>query len=455
MPGCEPKEEPGPRHDLNHHHDRQSPAALTLIEPKDRHRRTPAETIEVSQPVGRARQNRIASLRLLGPAFVAAVAYIDPGNYATNIQAGARYGYLLLWVVLWASLIAMLIQLLSSKLGIATQSSLASLIRQRLPRWATVLYWVQAELLAIATDLAEFIGASLGFHLLLGISLLDGAACTAAASCAILMLERRGLKPLELVIGGMLAVVAIIYVGELALSRPDPMEVLEGAVLMRFADTNSVLLAAGILGATIMPHVIYLHSALSQSEARTQTRSPATLFRASRWDVAIAMTLATFINMSMLAMAAAVFHGAPDTDVGSLEQAYRTLEPMLGGTAVHIFGASLIVAGISSTVVGTLAGQEVMQDFLNFRIPLWLRRAITMVPSLIAIAAGVDVTQALIASQVVLSFGIVFALVPLLLLTADRALMGALTNHQLTTFAGWVCAGIIVLLNVIVIVTAF
>lgn len=385
---------------------------------------------------------------------MAAVAYIDPGNYATNIQAGAQYGYLLLWVVLWASLIAVLIQLLSSKLGIATKFSLASLIRQRLPRWASILYWMQAEILAISTDLAEFVGASLGFHLLLGISLLAGAAWTAVASCAILMLERRGLKPLELVIGAMLGVVALIYVGELALSRPDPKEMLSGAVLIRFADTNSILLAAGILGATVMPHVIYLHSALSQNETHTPSRSSTMLFRASRWDVAIAMTLATFVNMSMLAMAAAVFHGAQGNDVGSLEQAYLTLEPMLGGTAVHFFGASLVVAGVSSTVVGTLAGQEVMQDFLNVRTPLWLRRAITMVPSLIAIAAGVDVTQALIASQIVLSFGIAFALIPLLLLTSDRALMGALTNRPLTTFAGWICAGIIVLLNIIVIITS-
>jgi manganese transport protein len=216
-----------------------------------------------------------------------------------------------------------------------------------------------------------------------------------------------------------------------------------------------VLLAAGILGATIMPHVIYLHSALSQSEARSRMKSPGLLFRASRWDVAIAMTLATFVNMSMLAMAAAVFHGAHTNDVGTLEDAYRTLEPMLGGTAVHIFGASLIVAGISSTVVGTLAGQEVMQDFLNVRIPLWVRRAVTMIPSLIAIAAGVDVTKALVFSQVVLSFGIVFALVPLLLLTSKRSVMGTLTNHALTTLAGWVCVGIILLLNVVVIFATF
>lgn len=396
---------------------------------------------------------RTAKLRLLGPAFVAAVAYIDPGNYATNIQAGARYGYLLLWVVLWSSLIAALIQLLSSKLGIATRFSLATLIRQRLPRWAAVLYWIQAEVLAIATDIAEFVGASLGFQLLFGMSLLAGAVCTATVTWAILTLERRGLKPLEVVIGAMLGTVAAIYVGELALSRPDPLAVIRGAALPRFADTDSLLIAAGILGATIMPHVIYLHSALSQNEAQDGRLPRATLFRASCWDVGIAMTLATFVNMSMLAMAAAVFHGTGGSDIGSIEQAYRTLQPMLGGTAMHIFGASLIVAGVSSSVVGTLAGQGVMQDFIALRIPLWLRRTVTMLPSLIVIAAGIDVTQALIASQVVLSFGIVFALVPLLLLTSDRTVMGDLTNRPATTVIGWIGVAIIVTLNVVVLAT--
>jgi manganese transport protein len=406
-------------------------------------------------PRHRGRLNSRNRLRLLGPAFVAAIAYIDPGNYATNIEAGAKFGYLLLWVVLWANLVAVLIQLLSSKLGIATRSSLAMLIRDRLPLWASVLYWIQAEVLAIATDLAEFVGSALGFHLLFGVDLLRGGVLTGVASYAILLMERKGLKPLEIAIGTMLGAVALIYVGELILTRPDSALVLRGMLLPRFAGSESVFIAAGILGATVMPHVIYLHSSLSSVDAaHSDPPSPKAMLRASYWDVGVAMALASFVNLAMLAMAAATLHGSAG-DVGSIEDAYRTLEPMLGPIALHIFGLSLVIAGISSTVVGTLAGQEVMQDFVHIRIPVWLRRAVTMVPSFIAIGLGADVTQILVVSQVVLSFGIALALLPLLLLTSSRPVMGDLVNHRLTTLLGWLCIAVVIVLNAAVLVHSF
>jgi manganese transport protein len=389
----------------------------------------------------------LSALRLLGPAFVAAIAYIDPGNYATNIEAGTKFGYLLLWVILWSNLIAALIQFLSSKLGIATRASLATLIRDHLPPWASVLYWIQAEILAIATDLAEFVGAALGFKLLFGMSLLAGAVCTGVVSYAILLMEHKGLKPLEFTIGLMLGAVALIYVGELALSRPDPASLLEGLVLPRFSGSESVFLAAGILGATVMPHVIYLHSALSSADpGKTNRPPPKTLLRASYWDVGVAMSMASFVNLAMLVMAAATLHGQLETG-DTIEQAYRTLQPMLGPVAQHIFGLSLIIAGISSTVVGTLAGQAVMQDFVHRRIPVWVRRAVTMAPSFVVIGMGLDVTQVLVVSQVVLSFGIAFALVPLLLLTSSRVTMAELVNSRITAAAAWLCVCLIIALN--------
>jgi manganese transport protein len=398
---------------------------------------------------------RRRGLRALGPAFVAAIAYIDPGNYATNIQAGAQYGYLLLWVVLWANLIGVFVQFLSSKLGIATGASLASLIRDRLPRWGSLLYWAQAEILAMATDLAEFIGAALGFKLLFGVSLLAGAVGAGVVTCAILLIEHRGIKPLEAVIAGMLAAVALIYLAEMAMSRPDAESLLTGLLLPRFPSLEGVFLSAGILGATVMPHVIYLHSALSGIDAN-QSAQPAAkaLLRFSGWDIALAMTLAGFVNIALLAMAAATLHGIPG-ELGTIEQAYRTLQPLLGPFALHIFGLSLIIAGVSSSVVGTLAGQEVMQDFTLWRIPLWLRRAVTMAPSFIVIALGMDVTEVLIVSQVVLSFGIGLALVPLLLLTGNQATMGPLVNHRATAALGWLCVALIVVLNLAVLTQTF
>ncbi|MDD3576981.1 Nramp family divalent metal transporter [Halothiobacillus sp.] len=399
-------------------------------------------------PAPLPRSSKRTRILFLGPAFVAAIGYIDPGNYATNIQAGADYGYLLLWVVVWANLMAALIQMLSAKLGLATGESLASQLGKRLPRWAVYPYWIQAEILAMATDIAEFVGAALGFKLLFGFTLMEGAIITAIISWAVLSLETRNLKTLQIVIGGMLLSVALIYVVELLFSHPHPASVLEGALIPGFDGRDSVFLAAGILGATVMPHVIYLHSALSKADlVKYGKLHRKTMFRSTKWDVAIAMTIAGFVNLSMLAMAAAVFYGNPSAESGSIENAYVTLSPLLGEIAAQIFGASLLIAGLASTIVGTLAGQEIMNGFVRFRIPLWLRRAITMTPSFIIIALGLNVTEVLVYSQVVLSFGIALALIPLVLFTSDRKLMRGYVNPTWVRWLGWLTVVVVVSLN--------
>lgn len=388
-----------------------------------------------------ARKLRFA---LMGPAFVAAIGYIDPGNFATNIQAGASFGYKLLWVVVWANLMAMLIQVLSAKLGIATGKNLAEHIRDRYPRPVVWFYWVQAEIIAMATDLAEFIGAAIGFKLILGVSLLQGAVLTGVATFLILMLQRRGDKPLEKVIGGLLLFVAAAYVVELIFSQPKLVDLGKGMLIPSLPTTEAVFLAAGVLGATIMPHVIYLHSSLTQN---LHDGSRKERYSATKWDVAIAMTIAGFVNLAMMATAAAAFHFSGHTGVADLDQAYLTLEPLLSHAAATIFGLSLVAAGLSSTVVGTLAGQVVMQGFVRFSIPLWLRRSITMLPSFIVILMGLDPTRILVMSQVLLSFGIALALVPLLIFTSDGKLMGELVNTRLVKRLGWVIVGLVVGLN--------
>ena len=391
-----------------------------------------------------ARGVRKVKLALLGPAFIAAIGYIDPGNFATNIQAGASYGYQLLWVVVWANVMAMLIQLMSAKLGIATGKNLAQHIRDRFPRPAVWFYWVQAEIIAMATDLAEFIGAAIGFKLLFGISLLQGAVLTGIATFLILMLQSRGQKPLELVIGGLLLFVAAAYIVELFFSQPKVTDLLHGMAVPALPTADAVFLAAGVLGATIMPHVIYLHSSLTQcSEQGTRAER----YSSTKLDVAIAMTIAGFVNLAMMATAAAAFHFSGHTGVADLEQAYLTLDPLLSHAAATVFGLSLVAAGLSSTVVGTLAGQVVMQGFIHFHIPLWVRRLITMLPSFIVILAGWDPTRILVMSQVLLSFGIALALAPLLAFTGNRELMGDMVNSRLMQNSGRLIVVLVVALN--------
>ena len=388
--------------------------------------------------------SRKIKIQLIGPAFIAAIGYIDPGNFATNIQAGASYGYQLLWVVIWANLMAMIIQLLSAKLGIVSGKNLAEHIRDNFPKPVVWFYWVQAEIIAMATDIAEFIGAALGFKLLFGVTLLEGAVISGIATCLILTLQQRGPKSLEWVIGAMLLFVAAAYVAELLFSQPKPKELLQGMIFPSLPDESALYLAAGVLGATIMPHVIYLHSALTQAGS---IQNKERRYSATKLDVAIAMTIAGFVNLAMMATAAAAFHFNGFTGINELDQAYLTLKPLLGEIAALVFGLSLVTAGLSSTVVGTLAGQVVMQGFIHFSLPLWLRRGVTMLPSFIIIMLGLDPSRILVLSQVILSFGIALALIPLLAFTNNPAIMGAMVNRPITRKVGWAIVALVVSLN--------
>jgi manganese transport protein len=394
-----------------------------------------------------------ALLPFLGPAFVAAVAYVDPGNFATNIAGGAQYGYMLLWVVLGANLMAMLVQSMSAKLGIATGLNLAEVCRLRFPYPAVVALWIQAEAIAMATDLAEFIGAAIGIHLLFpAIPLFAAGLLTAVAAFGILSLQARGFRGFEAVITILVGVIVVSFIFEAILARPSLSGVATGLLVPRFDGTESILLGAGILGATVMPHVIYLHSALTQRRVVGATEDEQRkIYRFERWDVVIAMGIAGLINIAMLTVAAAAFHGHTIGPLHGLDQAYAALGSTLDHGADKVFGLGLLASGLSSSSVGTLAGQIVMQGFIRRQIPLFLRRAITMAPALIVIAIGVNPTRSLVLSQVVLSFGIPFALIPLLLFCRDRGLMGTLVNHRVTTIIATGVVAVIVSLNIFLI----
>lgn len=386
----------------------------------------------------------------LGPAFVAAVAYVDPGNFATNIQDGARFGYLLVWVIVASNLMAMLIQSLSAKLGIATGHNLAEISRDHMPDLMTWTWWMISEIVAMATDVAEFLGAALGLYLLFGIPLFPAALITGVATFLILGLQRYGARPIEAIIIGMIAIISFCYLVELWLESPNWGAAAGAMAPPRFDGSDSIVLAAGILGATVMPHVIFLHSALTQHRIRvTDYAAQRKLFRFELIDIVIAMSIAGAINAAMLLMAAATFYDAGLSDIASIEEAHRTLEPLVGPAASALFGVSLLVAGLSSTTVGTMAGQVIMQGFIHRQIPLWLRRLVTMLPTLVIIWIGFDTTETLVLSQVILSFGIPFALVPLVYYTSRREIMGtALVNGKTTTIAAWIIAALIIALNV-------
>jgi len=403
---------------------------------------------------GHSRKFRL--LPFLGPAFIACVAYIDPGNFATNIAGGSKFGFTLLWVIVASNLMAMLIQMLSAKLGIATGRNLPEVCRDQFSGRTTFGLWLQAEAIAMATDLAEFLGAAIGFHLLLGIGLFPAAVITAIASFLILGLQRFGFRPFEAVIVVFVAMIGVCYIGELFMAHPPWGTVGIHAIKPEFQGSESVLLAVGILGATVMPHVIYLHSALTQNRVVPDTDEEARrLMRFTRIDVIIAMSIAGAINMAMLIMAATVFFKSGQHNVDSLEVAHKTLQPILGGASSVLFAIALLASGLSSSAVGTMSGQVVMQGFIRRRIPIFLRRAVTMVPALVVIAIGVNPSRTLVFSQVVLSFGIPFALIPLVVFTSKKKLMGVLVNHTATTAAAAVVAALICSLNVFLLVQTF
>jgi manganese transport protein len=398
-----------------------------------------------------------ATLLMLGPAFIAAIAYVDPGNFATNIAGGAKFGYLLLWVVLAANLMAMLIQYLSAKLGIATDRDLPELCRDHYPKPVSWGLWVQAEVMAMSTDIAEFLGAALGLNLLFHVPLVIAGVMTGFIAFGILELQRHGFRRFELAITALLGIIFLGFLYETLKIGPSASGVAGSVFPPRLGNTEALYIAVGIIGATVMPHAIYLHSALTKGRMPVRNDAERTrVLRFERLDVIIALSLAGLINMAMLAVAAKLFHGVPGyTDVHTIQGAHTGFGNLVGGTASLAFAVALLASGASSSSVGTYAGQVVMAGFVNLRIPLLLRRAITMVPAIVVLAVGVSPTSALVLSQVVLSFGIPFALVPLVLLTRRRDIMGVHVNRRATTWISVAIAALITALNVFLLAQTF
>jgi manganese transport protein len=391
-------------------------------------------------------------LPFAGPAVMASVAYMDPGNFATNIQAGARYNYNLLWVVLVANVIAMLFQALSAKLGIVTGRNLAELSRERFPRPVVWGMWIVSEIGAMATDLAEFLGGAIGLSLLFGMPLLPGMVITGIATYAMLTFQRRGFRPIELLIGGLVGVIGASYLVELFVAPPDWSAVALHSLVPRLDDGDAVLLAVGIVGATVMPHAIYVHSGFTQDRIVPRTDGERRrLLRFSNREVVLALGLAGLVNMAMVAMAASVFHDGVHDDVAQIDTAYHTLIPVLGSCAAGIFLVSLMASGLSSSAVGTIAGQVVMQGFVRYRIPLWLRRLVTMAPAFVVVALGIDATRALILSQVVLSLILPVPMIALLILTRHRDVMGSCASGSFTVAAATAAAAIVLVLNLLLV----
>jgi manganese transport protein len=396
-----------------------------------------------------ARGRLRATLIMFGPAFVASIAYVDPGNFATNVQGGARFGYLLLWVVLAANLMAMLIQYLSAKVGIVTDRDLPELCRERFPRALTWGMWVQAELMAMATDIAELLGGALGLNLLFGVPLLPAGLVTGAVAFAILELQSHGFRRFELAITALLGIIFAGFLYETLRIGPSVHASLRG-LLPDLRGTSSLYLAVGIVGATVMPHVIYLHSALTNGRVPCRTDGERRrVLRFERFDVIVALSIAVLVNMAMLAVAAKLFHTPALSGLSTIQQAHVELGQLVGGGAALAFAVALLASGASSSSVGTYAGQVVMAGFINVRIPLLLRRAITMIPAIAILAAGMNPTNVLVLSQVVLSFGIPLALIPLVLLTSRREVMGVHVNRRGTTLVAWALAGLISALNIV------
>jgi manganese transport protein len=388
-------------------------------------------------------------LLFAGPAVIASIAYMDPGNFATNIQAGARYGYALLWVVVLANLVAMLFQALSAKLGIVTGRNLAELCRAHFPKPVVMAMWVVSEIAAMATDLAEFLGGAIGLALLLHLPLVIGMGITAIVTYAILLVEKNGFRPMELIIGTLVATVALCYVAEMFIAHVAWGAAAFHSVVPSLPGAAALTIAVGIIGATVMPHAIYLHSGLTQGRVSVKTDDARRrLVRFSNIEVVVALTVAGLVNMAMVIMAAAAFH-AGHSDVAEIETAYHTLSPLLGPAAAGIFLVSLLASGISSSAVGTMAGQMIMQGFVGFRIPVWLRRLLTMIPAFVVVALGVNATQSLVLSQVVLSIALPVPMIALVWFTRRTDIMGAFANGRLTDLAAIIGTIIILVLNIV------
>jgi manganese transport protein len=416
---------------------------------------TERTTLAIREVLAGRRAGVRAKLLFAGPAVIASIAYMDPGNFATNLQAGANYGYALLWVVLAANLIAMLFQALSAKLGIVTNRNLAEICRERFPTPLVYAMWGISEIAAMATDLAEFIGGAIGLSLLFHLPLLAGMVITGIVTYVILMAEKRGFRPIELIIGGLVTAIALSYLIEMFIVHVAWGAAARGTFVPLLPGSGALTVAVGILGATVMPHAIYLHSGLTQSRAPARTDAGRRkLVRFSNFEVVIALTLAGFVNMAMVIMASGAFH-AGHPDVAEIQTAYHTLTPLLGAGAASVFLLSLLASGVSSSVVGTMAGQIIMQGFMGFRIPIWLRRLATMVPAFAVVAFGVNATDALVYSQMVLSFALPVPMIALVIFTCRRDIMGPFVNSRLMCVATILGTATILVLNTILLLETF
>ena len=411
--------------------------------------------LAIREVVGGRRSGLGAALLFAGPAVIASIAYMDPGNFATNIQAGARYGYTLLWVVLLANLTAMLFQGLSAKLGIVTGRNLAEMSRDQFPQPVVIAMWIVSEIAAMATDLAEFLGGAIGLSLLFNIPLLAGMIVTGIVTYGVLLFERGGFRPVELVIGGLVAAISLCYFIEMFIAPVDWGSAALHSVLPQIPDAAALTISVGIIGATVMPHAIYLHSGLTQNRAPARDDDERrTLLRFSNVEVVLALVVAGLVNMAMIMMASAAFH-LGHSDVAEIETAYHTLTPLLGGAAAAVFLVSLLASGVSSSAVGTMAGQLVMQGFVGFKIPLVVRRLVTMVPAFVVVALGVNATHALVISQVVLSIVLPVPMISLVMFTRRRDIMGAFVNSRLTDALAILGTVVILALNAVLLLQTF
>ncbi len=412
-------------------------------------------TVAAIQETLAGRGRMFSALLFLGPAVIASIAYMDPGNFATNIQAGARYGYTLLWVVVLANVIAMLFQALSAKLGIVTRRNLAEMCRDQLPRPLVYGLWGVSEFAAMATDLAEFIGGAIGLSLLLHIPMMVGMGVVALLTLAILHVERWGFRPIELIIGAFVATIGLCYLIELVIAPVDWGDAVRGMATPILPDAAALTLAVGIIGATVMPHAIFLHSGLvSARGAARNDGERRMLLRFSNLEVIVALTAAGLVNIAMVIMAASAFH-AGHSDVAEIGTAYSTLTPILGAGAAAVFLTSLLASGVSSSAVGTMAGQMVMQGFVGFKIPVLLRRLITMIPAFVVIALGLNATDALVYSQVALSLALPVPMIALTVFTGRRDIMGAFANSRLTQAAAVLGSIVILALNIVLVLQTF